>query len=212
MAGWRGHPGTVPDSAEALQSPGPAGRNQVDKERIRNAVVELLKAIGEDPKRSGLLETPDRVAKMYEEILGGSNADVAGALGRTHTLEHDEMVLVKDISFYSMCEHHLLPFFGVCHIAYVPDNKKIVGISKLARVVEVLSQRLQVQEKFTTEIADAIMTNLHPKGVGVLVNARHMCMEMRGIKKPGASTVTSVVRGIFRSDIRTREEFLKLIG
>lgn len=184
----------------------------MDRERIRKAIIELLLAIDEDPGREGLAETPDRVAKMFEEILGGGKANVAEILGRTHTLEHDEMVLVRDISFYSMCEHHLLPFFGVCHIAYIPENKKIVGISKLARIVEVLSRRLQVQEKFTTEIADAIMNHLKPKGVGVLMNARHMCMEMRGIKKPGASTVTSVVRGIFRSDSRTREEFLKLIG
>ncbi len=190
----------------------PEGRHQVDKERIRKAIFELLTAIGEDPNRPGLFETPDRVAKMYEELLGGGKVDVAGILGRTHTMEHDEMVLVRDIKFYTICEHHLLPFFGVCHIAYIPDNKRIVGISKLARIVEILSKRLQVQEKFSSEIADVIMTHLRPKGVAVLMSARHMCMEMRGIKMPGASTVTSVVRGIFRSDMRTREEFLKLIG
>ncbi len=183
----------------------------MDRERIKKAVIEILLAIGEDPKRSGLEDTPDRVARMYEEIFGGDKEDVAVVLGRTHELEHDEMVIVKDIHFYTMCEHHMLPFFGVCHIGYIPDNKRIVGISKLARIVDIYSKRLQVQEHFTTEIADAIMKHVRPKGVGVVVNGRHMCMEMRGVRKPGASTITSVVRGIFRSDIRTREEFLRLI-
>lgn len=183
----------------------------MDRERIKKAVIEILLAIGEDPKRSGLEDTPDRVARMYEEIFGGDKEDVAVVLGRTHELEHDEMVIVKDIHFYTMCEHHMLPFFGVCHIGYIPDNKRIVGISKLARIVDIYSKRLQVQEHFTTEIADAIMKHVRPKGVAVVVKARHMCMEMRGVRKPGASTITSVVRGIFRSDIRTREEFLRLI-
>ncbi|MBN2159322.1 MAG: GTP cyclohydrolase I FolE [Spirochaetes bacterium] len=183
----------------------------MDREKIRKAVVDILEAIGEDPQRPGLLETPERVVRMYEDIFGGEKTDVAEILGRTHELEHDEMVVVKDINFYSMCEHHLLPFFGVCHIAYIPDNREIVGISKLARIVEVLSRRLQVQERFTTEIADAIMKHVRPRGVGVVMKARHLCMEMRGVRKPGTSTITSVVRGNFRSDIRTREEFLKLI-
>jgi GTP cyclohydrolase I len=183
----------------------------VDRERIKKAVIEILLAIGEDPKRSGLEETPDRVARMYEDIFGGDKEDVADILGKAHELEHDEMVIVKDIHFHTMCEHHMLPFFGVCHIAYIPDNKRIVGISKLARIVDIFSKRLQVQEHFTTEIADAIMKHVRPKGVAVVVKARHMCMEMRGVRKPGASTITSVVRGIFRSDIRTREEFLRLI-
>lgn len=184
---------------------------KVDAERIRKAVTEMLEAIGEDPGRPGLQGTPDRVARMYQDIFGGDRQDVAEILGKAHELDHDEMVLVKDIHFYSMCEHHMLPFFGVCHIAYLPDNRRIVGISKLARIVDVFSRKLQIQEHFTTEIADAIMTHVRPKGVGVVVKARHLCMEMRGVRKPGASTVTSVVRGIFRSDIRTREEFLKLI-
>ncbi len=183
----------------------------MDRERIKKAVTEILLAIGEDPSRSGLDETPDRVARMYEDIFGGVKEDIAVVLGKAHELEHDEMVIVKDIHFYSMCEHHLLPFFGVCHIGYIPNNKRIVGISKLARIVDIFSKRLQVQEHFTTEIADAVMTHVRPKGVAVVVKARHMCMEMRGVRKPGASTITSVVRGIFRSDIRTREEFLKLI-
>lgn len=184
---------------------------QVDRERIKKAVVEILLAIGEDPQRSGLEETPDRVARMYEDIFGGEKENIAEVLGKVHELEHDEMVIVKDINFYSMCEHHMVPFFGVCHIGYIPDSKRIVGISKLARIVEIFSKRLQVQEHFTTEIADAIMEHVKPKGVGVVVKARHLCMEMRGVRKPGASTITSVVRGTFRSDIRTREEFLKLI-
>jgi GTP cyclohydrolase IA len=183
----------------------------VDRERIRKAVIEILSAMGEDPGRPGLLDTPDRVADMMEDIFGGEKKEIAEVLGRPHELDHDEMVVVKDISFYSVCEHHLLPFFGVCHIAYIPGNRKIVGISKLARIVDIFSKKLQVQEHFTTEIADAIMTHIQPKGVGVVVKARHLCMEMRGLKKPGTSTITSVVRGVFRSDIRTREEFLKLI-
>jgi len=187
------------------------GRSMVDREKIRKAVVDILEAIGEDPSRSGLKDTPDRIARMFEDIFDVEKADPAAILGHTHELEHDEMVIVKDIHFYAMCEHHLLPFFGVCHIAYIPENKRIVGISKLARIVEVFSRRLQVQERMTTEIADAIMTHVRPKGVAVVIKARHLCMEMRGIRKPGASTITSVVRGAFRSDIRTREEFLKLI-
>ncbi|MBN1497777.1 MAG: GTP cyclohydrolase I FolE [Spirochaetes bacterium] len=183
----------------------------MDNDRIRKAVIDILEAIGEDPDRPGLQGTPDRVARMYADIFGGDRNDVAEILGTAHQLDYDEMVVVKDISFYSMCEHHMLPFFGVCHIAYLPDNKRIVGLSKLARIVDVFSRKLQIQEHFTTEIADAIMKHVRPKGVGVVVKARHLCMEMRGVRKPGASTVTSVVRGIFRSDIRTREEFLKLI-
>mgnify|MGYP001205430314 CR=1 FL=1 len=183
----------------------------MDKDKIKKAIVDLLDAIGEDPSRPGLKDTSDRVARMFEEIFGGDRKDPADILGRTHELEHDEMVIVKDINFYTMCEHHLLPFFGVCHIAYIPENKRIVGISKLARIVEIFSRRLQIQEHLTTEIADAIMTHVRPKGVAVVIKARHLCMEMRGVRKPGASTMTSVVRGVFRSDIRTREEFLKLI-
>jgi GTP cyclohydrolase IA len=183
----------------------------VNKEKIKKAIVDLLEAIGEDPSRPGLKDTPDRVARMYEDIFGGEKGDPAEILGHTHELEHDEMVIVKDINFYAMCEHHLLPFFGVCHIAYIPENKRIVGISKLARIVDVFSRRLQIQEHLATEIADAIMTHIRPKGVAVVIRARHLCMEMRGVRKPGASTITSVVRGVFRSDIRTREEFLKLI-
>jgi len=184
----------------------------MDFERIQKAVRDIIIAIGEDPDRPGLQGTPARVARMYGEIFGGGSSDIADILGRTHELNFDEMVIIRDIGFYSMCEHHLLPFFGVCHIAYIPDKMRIVGLSKLARLVDAMSRRLQVQERFTSEIADAVMAYVKPKGVGVVVNARHLCMEMRGVCKPGSATVTSAVRGNFRSDIRTREEFLKLIG
>jgi len=184
----------------------------VDKEKIKKAIYEIIEAIGEDPKRDGLMETPQRVADMYEEIFGTEKSTVATLLGKTHELEHDEMVIIKDIPFYSMCEHHIVPFFGTCDIAYIPQNKRIVGISKLVRLVDLFSKQLQVQERLTTEIAEAIMKYLNPKGAAVVVKARHMCIEMRGIKKPGTSTITSVVRGIFMTNSKTREEFLRLIN
>lgn len=200
-------------SVESGEWTGPVEEDvAVDSEKIIRAVHDILVAIGEDPARPGLQGTPLRVARMYEEIFGGEKQDPGSILGKTHELEHDEMVVVKDIHFYSMCEHHLLPFFGVCHIGYIPGDGRIVGLSKLARIVDVFSRRLQVQEHLATEIADAVMTHVKPKGAAVVVSARHLCMEMRGVSKPGSRTVTSVVRGIFRSDIRTREEFLKLIG
>ncbi len=183
----------------------------MDKEKIKKTIKELLRAIGEDVTREGLKETPARVAEMYEEMLSGNKKDIRDILQVTHDLEHDEMVLLKDIPFYSICEHHLLPFFGKCHIGYIPKDNKIVGISKLARVIEVMSKRLQVQERLTTEIANGIMKYLKPKGLAVVIEARHMCIEMRGVKKPGIKVITSALRGIFRKDIRTREEFLKLI-
>ena len=183
----------------------------MDRERIKRAVLELLRAIEEDPDRSGLRRTPERVADLLEEILSGQKNNAEKVLGATHDLVHDEMVIIKDIPFYSMCEHHLLPFFGKCHIAYIPDNNKIIGISKLARVVDILSKRLQVQERLTTEIVETIMDHLKPKGVAVVIKSRHLCMEMRGIKAPETYTITSALRGIFRKDIKTREEFLKLI-
>jgi len=186
--------------------------NVVDKEKIKKAIYEIIEAIGEDPKRDGLMETPQRVADMYEEIFGTEKSTVATLLGKTHELEHDEMVIIKDIPFYSMCEHHIVPFFGTCDIAYIPQNKRIVGISKLVRLVDLFSKQLQVQERLTTEIAEAIMKYLNPKGAAVVVKARHMCIEMRGIKKPGTSTITSVVRGIFMTNSKTREEFLRLIN
>jgi GTP cyclohydrolase IA len=183
----------------------------MDKEKIKKAVHDLLIAIGEDVNRPGIKDTPDRMADMYSDILSGTIDEAAKVIQETHELEHDGMVLLKDIPFYSICEHHLLPFFGKCHIAYIPDGNKVVGLSKLARVVEILSRGLQVQERLTSQIVETIMQNLKPKGVGVVMEARHLCMEMRGIQKQNSITITSDVKGLFRADIRTREEFLKLI-
>ncbi|MBW2989236.1 GTP cyclohydrolase I FolE [Candidatus Woesearchaeota archaeon] len=183
----------------------------MDKEKAERAIRELLIAIGEDPDSDGLKKTPKRVAELYEEIFSGKKADPGEILQINHRLEHDEMVVVKDIPFYSMCEHDLLPFFGKCHIAYVPDGNRIVGINRLSMIVDAMSKRLQIQEKLTTEIADTIMKHLSPKGVGVVIDARHLCMEMRGVKQPGTKIITSAVRGRFRKDMKTREEFLSLI-
>lgn len=183
----------------------------MDKEKIKKAIIELLKAIDEDPTRPGLRKTPDRVSKMYEELFSGRAQNIKNILQVTQNLKHDGIVLMKNVPFYSICEHHMLPFFGECHIAYIPNNSKVVGISKLARVVDVISRRLQVQERLTTEIADAIMKNLKPKGVAVVVNARHLCIEMRGIKKQGTNIFTTALRGQFKKDTRARVEFLKLI-
>lgn len=182
----------------------------MDKKKIEHAVIDLLKAIGENPDRIELKKTPQRFAEMMEKILSGKGKDVKNILQATHDLKHDEMVLVKDVSLYSVCEHHLLPFFGKCHLAYIPNKNKIVGISKLVEIIDVMSKKLQVQERLTTEIANNIMEHLKPKGVGVVIEARHLCMEMLG-QHPATEIVTSAVRGRFRSDIKTREEFLKLI-
>jgi GTP cyclohydrolase I len=182
----------------------------VDHARIEKAVREILLAVGEDPDREGLLETPARVARMYEELFAGLRNDPAQVLRKTFTQKFDEMVLVKDISFESMCEHHLLPFFGKAHIAYLP-NGKIVGLSKLARAVELLARRPQVQERMTEDLADLIMAELDPKGVGVVVEATHMCMVIRGIRKPGSLASTSAMRGGFKTNASTRSEFLALI-
>ena len=182
----------------------------VNKEKIKEAVKLLLEGIGEDCDREGLKETPDRVARMYEELFEGMEETAEEHLSRTFTAENNEMILEKDITFYSTCEHHLLPFYGKVHIAYVPDGK-VVGISKLARTVEVFSRRLQIQEKLTAQIADAIMESLNPKGVMVMVQAEHMCMSMRGIKKPGSQTVTVVSRGLFEKDENLKNTFLKLV-
>ena len=182
----------------------------MDREKIKKAVVELLKSIGENPNKPELAKTPERVAEMLENAISGNKKSPKDVLKFTRSLEHDEMVVVKSIPFYSVCEHHLLPFFGKCHVAYIPQGNRIVGISKLAEVAEIMSKRLQVQERLTTEIANAIMRHLRPKGVGVVIEARHLCMEMQG-NHPKAEIVTSAVRGMFRKDIKTREEFLKLI-
>ena len=182
----------------------------MNKENIRKAVAEILKAIGENPNKPELKKTPERFADLMEDILSGKGKDVKDILKVTHELKHDEMVLVRDVPFYSMCEHHLVPFFGKCHVAYIPKKNRIVGVSKLVKIIDILSRRLQLQERLTTEIANSIMTHLEPKGVGIVIEARHLCIEMRGLKVP-AEIVTSAVRGLFREDIKTREEFLKLI-
>ncbi len=171
----------------------------VNKQKVEEAVKLLLEAVGEDTSREGLLDTPSRVARMYEEILSGMDEDASIHLNRQFSCEGSDMVLEKDISFYSMCEHHLAPFFGKVHIAYIPD-KKVVGLSKLARTVEVYARRLQIQEQMTNQIADAIVEYLSPKGVMVVVEAEHTCMTMRGVKKPGSKTVTTVTRGEFKEN------------
>ena len=183
----------------------------MDQKRIEKLVREFLEAIGEDPKRNGLVGTPRRVAKMCKEIFAGLKKNPRRALSVIHAERHDEMVLLKDIPFYSICEHHLLPVLGKVHIAYIPAGDRVTGFSKLARVVDVISKRPQLQERMTKQIADNIMEVLKPAGVGVIIEARHLCLEMRGIKKPEAMAITSAVRGIFRKDVRTREEFLKLV-
>jgi GTP cyclohydrolase I len=182
----------------------------LDHDRIRRAVREILAAVGEDPDREGLLETPDRVARMYAEVFGGLREDPSVHLTKTFSQEHEDMVLVKDIEFSSMCEHHLLPFIGKAHIGYLPD-KRVVGLSKLARVVDSIAKRPQVQEKMTEDLADLIMEHLKPRGVGVIIEASHTCMTIRGVKKPGAMTITSAVRGGFRDHPATREELLSLV-
>lgn len=182
----------------------------MDKEKIRQGVRMILEGIGEDPEREGLMETPDRIARMYEEICGGMYESAEEHLQRTFTAENTEMVVEKDITFYSMCEHHMMPFYGKVHIAYIPDGK-VVGLSKLARTVEVYARRLQLQEKMTVEIADALMEHLAPKGVMVLTEAEHMCMTMRGVKKPGSKTVSVVTRGAFEDNERLQNMFFRMV-
>jgi len=184
----------------------------IDETGIRAAVVSIIKAIGEDPNREGLVDTPKRVAEMYAELFMGLNMDPREELTVGYELGHREMVIVRDIPFYSMCEHHLLPFYGTAHVGYIPDiDGRVVGLSKLARVVEITASRPQIQERMTTEIADAIMDGLKPSGVAVVVQAEHLCMIMRGVKKPGSSIVTSAIRGAFRSHPESRAEFFSLL-
>jgi GTP cyclohydrolase I len=183
----------------------------LDKEKIEKAVRLFLEGIGEDVNRDGLKDTPRRVAAMCEEIFAGIGVDPSRMLQVVHSTGHDEIVLVKDIPFHSVCEHHLLPFIGMAHVAYIPQGGRIIGISKLARVVEAEGKKLQVQETMTTAIAEDIMQALRPKGVMVILEAEHLCMTMRGVKKPGSKTVTSVVRGIFRDNPATRAEAMGLI-
>lgn len=184
----------------------------MDKQKIAEGVRLILEGVGEDPSRPGLEETPRRVADMYEEVLAGIGVDPTEVVRVLPGPGHDEMIMVRDIPMYGMCEHHLLPFVGKAHIAYVPnEDGRITGLSKLARLVDALSKRLQVQEHLTTEVADALERALEPRGVFVMVEAEHLCMTMRGVRKPGSVTVTSAVRGVFRTDARTRAEALELI-
>ncbi|MCK4437081.1 GTP cyclohydrolase I FolE [bacterium] len=183
----------------------------MDKKKIEKAVKMILEAVGEDSKRAGLAGTPARVAKMYEEIFGGLGKDPGKELKVWVGEEHDEIVLVKDIPIYSVCEHHLLPFIGRAHVAYIPKENRMTGLSKLARVVDVLAKRPQLQERLTTSIAETLMKGLQPRGVFVIIEAQHLCMSMRGVKKPGALTVTSAVRGIFKENEKTRAETMALI-
>ncbi|WP_409288971.1 GTP cyclohydrolase I FolE [Peribacillus sp. SCS-37] len=184
---------------------------EVNHAQIEEAIRMILEAIGEDPAREGLQDTPKRVARMYEEIFTGLHQDPGEYFETIFGEEHEELVLVKDIPFYSVCEHHLVPFFGQAHVAYIPRNGRVTGLSKLARAVEAVAKRPQLQERITSTVANAIMEKLEPYGVMVVVEAEHMCMTMRGVKKPGSKTVTSAVRGIFREDDRSRAEVLSLI-
>ncbi|MFH0764609.1 MAG: GTP cyclohydrolase I FolE [Candidatus Omnitrophota bacterium] len=183
----------------------------MDKKRIEKAVREILTAVGEDPRRSDIKDTPKRVAEMYEEILSGIKTNPAKELEVVFEKEHDEIILLKGIPLYSICEHHMLPFIGKAHVAYIPSNNRVTGLSKIVRVVDVLAKRLQVQERLTTDVAEIIMKKLKPKGVLVVIEAEHLCLSMRGVKKPGVLTVTSAVRGVFRRNEKTRAEALSLI-
>ncbi|MBN6888417.1 GTP cyclohydrolase IA [Cytobacillus horneckiae] len=185
--------------------------SEINRPQIENAVRLILEAIGEDPSREGLLDTPKRVAKMYEEVFMGMNQDPEEYFDTVFGEDHEELVLVKDIPFYSMCEHHLVPFFGKAHVAYIPKDGKVTGLSKLARAVEAVAKRPQLQERITATVADAIVDKLKPHGVMVVVEAEHMCMTMRGVKKPGSKTITSAVRGVFAEDVSARSEVLSLI-
>jgi GTP cyclohydrolase I len=187
-------------------------KQQIDKEKIRKAIRDILEAIGEDPDREGLLETPDRVANMYEEIFEGIHKDPMDDIKIFHENSHEEMILVKDIPLYSMCEHHLLPFIGVAHVVYIPKKGEILGLSKIVRIVDTISKRPQLQERLCSDIADLIFKATDPLGVAVVIEAEHLCMTMRGIRKPGAKTVTSALRGTMKTDARTRAEAISLIN
>lgn len=184
---------------------------EMDKKKIEEAIKTIIKEIDPDPDRSDLSRTPERVAKMYEEIFAGAFTDVDEVLQVLLSEQHDEIVLVKDIPVYSMCEHHMLPFYGKAHVAYIPKDNRITGLSKLARIIDVLARRLQVQERLTASIANIVMKKLKPYGVIVVMEAEHLCMIMRGVKKPGSYTITSAVRGVFKKNEKTRAEALSLI-
>lgn len=182
----------------------------IDQNKIRQGVALLLEGMGEDPSREGLLDTPNRIARMYEELYGGMDEDAGVHLARTFHVTGSDLVAERDIAFYSTCEHHMLPFYGKVHIAYVPDGR-VVGLSKLARTVEVFARRLQVQERLTGQIADALMEHVKPKGALVMVEAEHLCMTMRGIRKPGSKTVTLARRGIFETEPELEERFFRML-
>jgi len=196
-----------------IDPPDPAGPAPVvDLPRIEAAVREILAAIGEDPDRDGLTDTPARVARMYAETCSGLWEDPARHLKVTFDADHDEMILVRDVPFYSMCEHHLVPFFGHAHVAYIPsESGRITGLSKLARLVDGFAKRPQVQERLTTQVANAMEAVLQPRGIVVVIEAEHLCMGMRGVRKPGSTTVTSAVRGIFRTDASARAEAMRFV-
>ncbi|TVP82859.1 MAG: GTP cyclohydrolase I FolE [Alkalicoccus sp.] len=183
----------------------------INHQKIEEAVTMILEAVGEDPDREGLQDTPKRVARMYEEVFQGLHQDPKEHFKTIFGEDHEELVLVKDIPFYSMCEHHLVPFFGKAHIGYLPQGGKVTGLSKLARAVEAVTKRPQLQERITSTIADSLVETLDPQGVMVIIEAEHMCMTMRGVKKPGSSTITSAVRGVFKRDEAARAEVLSLI-
>ncbi len=183
----------------------------MDKEKIMQGMKLILEGMGEDVNRPGLMETPQRIARMYEEIFAGMEQDASVPLSKTFPVENNEMVIEKDITFYSMCEHHFMPFYGKAHVAYIP-NGKVVGLSKLARTVEIFAKRPQIQEQMTTQIVDAIMEELKPQGAMVMLEAEHMCMTMRGVKKPGSKTVTFAARGVFETDKMYQDRFFQLTG
>jgi len=197
---------------QSLHSVAPS-ESGIDLPRVERAVREILAAIGEDPDRDGLQRTPRRVAEMYEEIFAGLHDDPSKHLVVQFEADHDEMVMVRDIPLYSVCEHHLIPFHGRAHVAYIPgDDGRITGLSKLARLVDGFAQRPQIQERLTTQIADALTSVLEPRGAFVMVEAEHLCMSMRGVRKPGSLTVTSAVRGMFKDNAATRAEAMALLG
>jgi len=184
----------------------------IDQDKIKKAISLIIEAIGEDPTREGLQRTPERVAEMYADLFSGLHEDPASQLTVGFEEGHREMVIIKDIPFHSMCEHHLLPFYGMAHVGYIPaKDGRVVGVSKLARVVDMISRRPQLQERMTGQIADAIVRSLQPDGVAVIIQAEHLCMTMRGVKKPGSNIITSATRGLFRTKVATRAEFMSLV-
>jgi GTP cyclohydrolase I len=183
----------------------------INQKKIEKAIKMILEAIGDDPKREGIKDTPARVARMYAELFSGLHTDPVKQLTVFHEEDHEEMIMVKNIPFYSMCEHHLVPFLGKAHVVYIPTKGRLTGLSKLVRVIEGFAKRPQVQERLTSQIADTLMEGLRPRGVFVIIEAEHLCMSMRGVKKPGSITVTSAVRGIFRKNLTTKNEALQLL-